>query len=381
MAWEKVKAWYAKIPYALKIAILVALLAKLAVFSLGYVAAYSTVITQGYSTDPSGIILNMFAHWDGPHYLYLAQYGYTNQGDPANFIVFFPLYPLLVRLITFNFDYVNLSGLIVSNVASIVAVIYLFKLAKLDYTDSVAKKAVLFLCVFPTAYFISAPFTEGLFLALVIASLYYARNANWPVAGVLAFLSALTRIGGLVLMPALIVEYFHQKGWKFKAPDLKLLYSVLPALGFLVYLGINYQVTGSFFTFMTIQREHFYETLNPLSGLIGALNWPSHSTFPDSITIGYAQVIFASLGLVMVIAALKLKLRPSYQVYMLLTWMITVSTSFWISVPRYVLTMFPLFLVLALASTKKPVTLAIVAVSCVGLVFFTWVFGTGAWAF
>ena len=381
MAWEKVKAWYNRIPYSLKIAILVALVAKLAIYIVGYAAAYSTALGQGYSTEPSGLFLNMFNHWDGPHYLYLAQYGYTNQGDPANFIVFFPFYSLLVRLITFNFNYVALSGLIVSNVASIIAVIYLFKLAKLDYSDSIAKKAVLFLCVFPTAYFMSAPFTEAVFIALVIASLYYARNANWAAAGFLGCLSALTRIGGLVLLPALMVEYFHQRGWKFKAPDRKILFLFLPAVGFLVYLGINYVVMGDFFSFMTIQRVHFYETLDPISGLIGAWNWPSHSVYPDSVTIGYAQIIFAAFGLVMVTAALKLKLRASYQVYMLLTWMLTVSTSFWISVPRYVLAMFPMFFVLALVSTKKPVTFAILAVSGVGLFFFTWLFGTGAWAF
>jgi Gpi18-like mannosyltransferase len=381
LVWEKINAWYNRVPYSLKIALVVALVAKIAIYIIGYTAAYSTALTHGYSTEPTGLFLNMFDHWDGPHYLYLAQYGYTNQGDPANFIVFFPLYPLLVRLLTVDFNFVNLSGLIVSNVASIVAVIYLFKLVKLDYTDSVAKKAVLFLCVFPTAYFMSAPFTEALFLVLVIASLYYARNANWALAGFLGCLSALTRIGGLVLVPALLVEYFHQRGWKFKASDYKILFSLLPAVGFMVYLGINYVVMGDFLSFLTVQREHFHETFGPINGLKGAWNWPSYNVYPDSITIGYAEIIFAAFGLAMVLAALKLKLRPSYQVYMLFTWAVTVSTSFWISVPRYVLAMFPLFIVLALVSSKKPVMFAILAAFGVGLFFFTWLFGTGAWAF
>jgi Gpi18-like mannosyltransferase len=357
------------------------IIAKVAVYLIGYAAAYSTAITQGYSTDPAGLFLNMFNHWDGPHYLYLAQYGYTNQGDPANFIVFFPFYPLLVRLVTFNFDYVSLSGMMVSNVASFVAVVYLFKLTKLDYNDSIAKKAVLFLCIFPTAYFLSAPFTEAVFVTLVIASLYYARQSNWALAGILGCLSALTRIGGLVMLPALLVEYYHQKGWNFKALDRKIVFLFLPVAGFLIYLGINYVVMGDFFSFFTIQREHFYETFNPISGFIGAVNWPSHSVFSDNITIGYAQVIFAFFGFIMVGAAWKLKLRPSYQVYMLLIWMVTVATSFWISVPRYVLAMFPMFLVLAFASNRKSVLIGVTAVSCVGLFFFTWIFGTGAWAF
>jgi Gpi18-like mannosyltransferase len=378
---QKITALYAKIPYSLKIAILIVLIAKLAVFILGYASAYSTASSLGYSTEPLWLFMNQFAKWDSPHYMYLAQYGYVNSGDPANFIVFFPLYPFLVRLITFDFAYVNLSGLIVSNVSSIFAFVYLFKLVKLDFSDSVAKKAVLYLCVFPTAYFLSAVFTESLFLALVVASLYYAHSGRWGLAGFLGFLAALSRIAGLILLPVLLVEYLYQKKWKIQSSDLKLFWAGLPALGFVVYLVINFVVTGGFFTFMEIERVHWYQTLDPLGGLAGALSWPVSHSFPDGLTIGYAQVAFAFLGLLMVLLAYRFKLRPSYQVYMLFTWLLAVSTGFWISIPRYVLVMFPMFIVLALLSTKKSVTIAIVAVSSVALVFFTWLFATGAWAF
>jgi Gpi18-like mannosyltransferase len=381
LTWQKIQAWYAKIPYSLKVAVLVALVAKLAVFVLGYATVYVSAVTTGSSTQPLGLLMGMFAIWDAPHYMYIAQHWYTNQGDAANFIVFFPLYPLLVRLITFDFSYVNLSGLAVSNVASIVAVIYLFKLAKLDYSDSVAKKAVLFLCVFPTAYFLSAPYTEGLFLALVIASLYYARNARWALASFLGFLASLTRIAGLILLPALLVEYFHQKNWKLKTTDLRLLWLSLPAVGFLIYLGINFQVTGSFFTFLQVESSHWSQSIQPLTGLSSALSWSRNSSYPFNLTIGYAEIIFAVFGYLMIGLAYRMKLRPSYQVYMLLTWMLAVSTGFWISIPRYVLSMFPLFFALGLLSTRKTVNVAILAVSCAGLFFFTWLFASGAWAF
>jgi Gpi18-like mannosyltransferase len=382
---QKIKDWYKKIPYALKIAILIAIIAKLAVFSIGYAGAYSTALVKGDSTNPLQLLMSQFAKWDGLHYLYIAQNGYTNQGDAANFIVFFPLYPFLVRLITFDFAYVNLSGLIISNISSLIAVIYLFKLAKLDYNDNLAKKAVLFLSVFPTAYFLSAVFTEGLFIATVIASLYYARNGKWAFAGILSLLASLTRIAGLLLLPVLIVEYFNQKKWKIKATDPKITWTSLPAIGFLTYLLINYQVTGNPFTFIEIQRTHWFETLNPIDGLLGAAGWSTNGTYPDSLTIGYAQIIFATLGLTMVIAgfiaAYKHKLRPSYAVYMLLIWMLAVSTSFWISIPRYVLSMFPMFMLLALLSHKKTSTITLTVLSFAALAFFTYLFATGKWAF
>jgi Gpi18-like mannosyltransferase len=325
--------------------------------------------------------MNQFSKWDSPHYMFIAENGYVNEGDPANFIVFFPLYPLLVRLITFDFAYINLSGLIVSNAFSVIAVVYLFKLARLDYSDSVAKKAVLYLSVFPTAYFLSAVLTESLFLALVIASLHYARNAKWPLAGFLGLFASLTRIAGLLILPVLVVEYFHQKEWKIKAANLKLFWTSLPVSGFLAYLIINYQVTGGFFTFMEIERVHWYQTLDPVGGLSGALGWLVSNEFPRNLTLGYAQVIFAVFGLLMVLAGYKAKLRPSYQVYLLLTWMLSVSTGFWISVPRYVLTMFPMFTILALYSQKRVVTTIAVAISSAALGYFTWLFASGIWAF
>jgi Gpi18-like mannosyltransferase len=378
---HKIEDLYAKIPYSFKIALLITLTAKLMIFVFGYAVAYNTAAGNGASLDPIQLLMNQFAKWDSPHYTYLAQFGYTNVGDPANFIVFFPLYPFLVRLITINFAYVNLSGLIISNVSSTIAVIYLAKLVKLDYSDSVAKKTVLFLSVFPTAYFLSAVFTEGLFLGLVVASLYYARSGKMALAGFIGMLASLTRIAGLILLPALAVEYFHQKGWKIKALDLRFLWIILPALGFLVYLIINFQVTGNFFAFLEIERVHWFQTINPLNGLAGAVYFPSHSSFPDSITIGYSQVIFALFGLIMIVVGYKLKLRASYQVYMFCSWGLAVSTGFWISVPRYVLMMFPMFIALALISKKKAVTTAIVTVSLTGLFFFTWLFASGAWAF
>ena len=382
---QKIKDWYQKIPYALKIAILIAIIAKLAVFSIGYAGAYSTAPANGDSTNPLQLLTNQFAKWDGSHYVYLAQNGYTNQGDAANFIVFFPLYPFLIRLITFDFAYVNLSGLIISNTSSLIAVIYLFKLAKLDYNDNIAVRAVLFFSVFPTAYFLSAVFTESLFLTTVIASLYYARNGKWVFAGILGLLASLTRIAGLLLLPTLIMEYFNQKKWRIKATDPKIAWTCLPAIGFLIYLLINYQVTGNPFTFIEIQRTHWFETLNPIDGLLGAAGWSINGTYPDSLTIGYAQLIFAALGLTMVIAgfiaAYKHKLRLSYALYILLIWMLAVSTSFWISIPRYMLSMFPMFMLLALLSRKKISTITLIVPSFAALAFFTYLFAAGEWAF
>ena len=156
-----IKALIKKTPRSVKFAVLIVILAKILVLTIGYAVAY---INSG-PAPPLTILMSMFYHWDAPHYVAIAKNGYVNTGDAANFIVFFPLYPVLIRLFTFDFNYINLSALIISNVCSLIAFFYLYKIAKLEFNDSVALKAVLLLSVFPTAYFLSVPYTEGLFFA------------------------------------------------------------------------------------------------------------------------------------------------------------------------------------------------------------------------
>lgn len=386
----KVAALFEKIPHSLKIALIIVLLAKLLVFFVGYATTYlnTTIYLHENPGSPLTIVMNEFTRWDAPHYLDIAKNWYVSNpnADAYNFIVFFPLYPILIRLTTFYFDYAALSALIVSNVCSIIAFIYLGKLTKLDFSDSIAQKAVLFLSIFPTAYFLSAPYTEGLFFALVIASLYYSRLAKWPIAGILSLFAALTRMAGLLMLPTLLIEYLYQKGWRPRKIDPhqidpQILWTGLSPVGFLIYLGINVQVTGNAFTFLKIEADHWFNTLDPIQGFKQAVGWTTSAAFPDFLTIGLLPIVFAVFGLVMVIVAYACKLRPSYVVYMLFTWMLAVSTSWWISVPRYVMAMFPMLILFGLFGRRKSVTIVVTIGSAALMCFFTMLFALHLWAF
>jgi Gpi18-like mannosyltransferase len=322
----------------------------------------------------------LFNHWDAPHYQSLAQNGYVNVGDEANFVVFFPLYPLLIRAFTFNFAFINISATIAANLCSIVAFFYLYKLAKMEFSEGTALKAVLFLSVFPTAYVLTAPYTEGLFFATVIASFYYARKESWALAGMLGFLASLTRIQGLLMFPVLLVEYYHQRGWKPKNTNWKALFTLPPLGGFLIYLSINWLVAGNPLTFVEIQNTHFTEHFNPWEGLNNAYNWALTAKFTDNLTIGAIPIAAAIFGLLMIGFAIWKKLRPSYIVYMFLSWGVACSVSWWISVPRYVMAMFPMFMLLGTYSNRKAVNAVLVAFSLAWLCFYTVIFALGWWA-
>jgi hypothetical protein len=248
-----------------------------------------------------------------------------------------------------------LSALLISNVSSIIAAIYLFKLTKLDFNTNIAKRAVLYLCIFPTAFFLSAIYPEGLFLALTIGSFYYARTDRWPLAGGLSLFAALTRIGGLVLFPTLVIEYLHKKQWSIRKIDLNILWTSLALIGFLIYLNINNQVTGNPFEFTVIERTNWNQILNPLLGLQDAWQRSVAGSFPQNV-YGSVQIIFAVAGLLAVIACFLLRFRLSYKIYMMLTWLLCISTSWWNSIPRYLLAMFPMFILLGFSEHGKKIT-------------------------
>jgi hypothetical protein len=367
------------IPYSVKLALLIFIAAKLLVFTIGYIVTY---LNNG-PAPPLSIMLGMFNRWDAPHYVDIAKNWYVSDPnlDAYNLIVFFPLYPILIHLFTVNLNYINLSALIISNASSLIAFLYLYRLTKLEFNEGVAVKAILFLSIFPTAYFLSAPYTEGLFFALVIASFYYARLGKWQFAGLLSLFAALTRIAGLILLPVLIVEYFHHKGWKPRKIDINILWIFLSLLGFFIYLNINSQVTGSPFTFMTIEATHWSNRLDPWGGLTGAYGWATGATYPDNVTIGIAPIAFAVFGLLMIGVSFWKRLRPAYIVYMFLSWGLAVSTSWWISVPRYVMAIFPMFILFGLLARRKAFTITGVLVSGGLLCYFTAVFVLGWWAF
>jgi hypothetical protein len=358
-------------------AVLAVVSGKLLVLSIGYSV---TSLSMG-SSAPLGILNQMFLHWDATHYLNIAINGYASTGKDADLIVFFPLYPWLIKSISLDLAYTNIKALIITNIASIIASLYLYKLARLEFNEKIAVMAVVFFSFFPVAYFLSVPYTEGLFLALAIACFYYARVGKWRLAGGLAFLAALTRLSGLLLLPMLLVEYFNQVGWKPLRIRAKVCLSFFPVAGFLVYLGLNTAITGAPFTFVNAEATNWYITFDPQLGFDNSMFWIDHKLFPENITVGYAPIIFVVFGAVMTGIALWKRLRPAYVVYMILTLGLATSTSLWVSAPRYLLAMFPMFFVLALLTKRKTINGAILTVSILYLCFFTALFALGMWAF
>ena len=319
----------------------------------------------------------LWNRWDASHYLTLAENGYTATGDGRFSIVFYPLYPWLVRAVAFVCRSYFGAALLVSGAASICAGLLLRRLVELDYPAKVARLAVWFLFIFPTAYFLHIGYTESLFLALVLGCVLAARMQFWAVAGVLGALACLTRVNGLLLVPTLLVEAWLQYrvtrriNWRW-------LWIAAIGLGFAAYLLLNYRVTGDPFAFSKIMEEHWYKKITP--PWVGIHDvWLRIPSF--NLTEGLHEFIFIVFSFLCTVWC-WIKLRPSYAVWMTLNWLLITSTTFVVSVPRYCLTLFPIFIILARLAAERPLAGRIMtAISLLLLALFAMKFAHGTWAF
>ncbi|MDT7778287.1 MAG: hypothetical protein QOC99_799 [Acidobacteriota bacterium] len=326
--------------------------------------------------------LSIWNRWDAPHYLDIARMGYVSEGVEARWIVFYPLYPWLVRAATSVLRDELLGAFFVSALASLAAGLLLYRLARLDEQDAVARASVFFMFVFPTSYFLHIGYTESLFLALALGAFLSARAGRWWVVGLLGCMAALTRVNGLLLIPALAFEALDEyrrtgRRWRWEW-----LWVVGALVGFGVYLFINWHVFGDPRAFLNMQGEFWYKRLTwPWVGIGEA--WKSIWTREpsDAQMVGWQEFFFELLGLALTVWS-WLRLRTSYAVWMTCNWLLWTSTKFVLSVPRYTLVMFPAYFLFARSADSRPVLKAIITIwSLLFLALFAARFVQGFWAF
>jgi hypothetical protein len=337
----------------------------------------AAVLSIGVLFDQTGTWQTLWNRWDATHYLRLAEKGYTARGDGRFSIVFYPLYPWLVRSVALVCRNYFGAALVVSGVASVFAGLLFRRLVALDQPPKMARLAVWFLFIFPTAYFLHIGYSESLFLALVLGCLLAARTQFWALAGVLGALACLTRVNGLLLVPTLLVEAWLQYRVTRRI-DWRWLWIAAAGLGFAGYLLLNYRVTGDPFAFTAIMEKQWYKKLAP--PWLGIRDvWLRIPHF--NLTEGLLEFVFIVFSFVCT-AWCWWRLRPTYAVWMTLNWLLINSTTYVVSVPRYCLTFFPIFILLARVAAKRPLAGQIIsAISLLLLALFAMKFAHGTWAF
>ncbi len=302
-----------------------------------------------YIFDP----LFPWANFDGIHYLNIARDGYTNQAR------FFPLFPLVLKITS---NSILASSILVSMIFFLSLWIFK-KLIELDFSREISQKSIAYLLIFPTSFFFVCIYSEGLFLLLTVLAFYFARKKKWLLSVIFAALLMTTRFVGIAILPALLYEYFTSEEslratirGGFSHYKKLALFFIAP-LGLVAYSVFNYFKWHNFLNFVAAQGE-----LGNNRSVSSIVLFPQTifryinilSTVPVSLDWGVALLELSAFLFVafLLYFAWKKKIRTSYQIFAFVNFGIIISTGTFSGLPRYILTLFPLFIVLALIKNR-----------------------------
>jgi|CXWL01.1.fsa_nt_gi hypothetical protein len=302
---------------------------------------------------------SLFFAWDAHHYLFLAEHGYTTEGDEANFIVFFPFYPILIRLFSF-FGYLE-SALFISTICSIVGHAYfILYLRELGFDRFKIWRVVILLFSSPVAVYFTIAYTESLFLAESALFMYFLQRKQFGLAVLCGFLASMTKMIGILFIVPYVLTCLSIRPFSL---DLKNLIKGLGITGgFGVYLAINYSLYKNPFYYLKIQEEHWYKvSVNPfnryMAEMRGLNDWLTtvwnffHGTWTGnpSMLLDSPALLFMPF-IVMIYLALQFR-SPNKMPIAMTVWSfaqvcVFASQSFLMSTARYISMILPVYVMI-----------------------------------
>lgn len=285
-------------------------------------------------------LLAPWQRFDANWYVAIAERGY---GSIPGDVHFPPLYPVLIRLVSVFIGDNIVAGMLISNLATLAMLAVLYRIVS-EYSDaSVAARTIVFLLIFPTAFFFFSAYTESLFLLVALFGLWSMQKQNWLWAGFWSFCAILIRLQGIALFAPLLYAL-----WTTRPVDKKparLLSLALPGGAMAVYLLIR-AVGGdsaiiptsepNLFARLVPPWENYFYALQTLTlghfTIADVLNWAVTTIFVALLVIGWRKLptvfnLYAAASLVVLTMRL-------------------VETQPLNSMSRYALTLFPIFILL-----------------------------------
>ncbi|MEK6977867.1 MAG: hypothetical protein AABX40_05630 [Candidatus Hydrothermarchaeota archaeon] len=320
------------------------------------------------------LFLTVWANWDGGWYLPIVTEGYSGA-----YFSFFPLYPLMTGAVNYVIGNPVLSGMIVSNASFLISLIFLNKFITEEFGRSIASKAILYLSIFPTALFFNSVYSESTYLMFLILGFYYAKRGNWLYSGIFGFFCSLTRLAGVSLSIPVLYLYVKKRdrGSNFVSKDL--LYISLIPLGLVTYLLYQYIATGNPLQFIDIYKNRGYLVSLPYVSIKNAVGLVLIGTKPVQTKVYLTlELLFTAFFFFMLILALK-HLEFSYPLLMITQILFPLSSSSLEGMKRFILVIFPMYIILAKIGQNKNYDLIITLSSLGMLVLYTVLFVNWYW--
>ena len=402
---ERIMAWRRPLGAApVMLSARMLLTTRLPVLVVGYAATLVIGLPPGTGHISEDPLRDLPSRWDATWYMDIARDGYRydprlGSGEQQP-IVFFPLYPVLMRTLaafttpdrgaTTTYDQyteirrVHLAwcGLLISLIAFACALVVVYRWAELHGGADVAAGTVVLLSTYPFAVYFSAPYTESVFLLVGITACYAFEKGRLPLAGAAGMLAGLTRPNGVMLslvlgILALAPLRRRERGW-LRRTGIGLLAAAMPAVGLLLYCSYIYRLTGNPFAWVEAQTAWGRD--------VGATSthyawiW---QTIADEGVLSYiraapteaVQVVAVVFSLALVWPVWR-RVGPAYAVFILANLLPPLIKGGVLSLGRFTATLFPLFLALALLVPAERRTNWIIVFAIgqglIAAVFFTW---------
>jgi len=314
--------------------------------------------------------LSGLTRWDATAYVDIARNGYAGQ-DPSNG-AYSPLYPLLIaiggRLLGGSPDAFVIAGALIANAALLVALVLLERFARSFVDAGAARRAVMYVLVFPSTVFLSAPYAESLFLALAIASALDAERGLWMRSGVLAALAAFTRPFGAIAAIPLAFELWRARAAITAGTWLALAFAPLAFFAWSAYLA---SLSGDPLQVLHVYRSWGSSPRSPLQAFADLFD-PAIYGFPW-IVLGLI-VLFVAL----VIASWRI-VGPAYGALGTALVLVVTSSGSLTSSMRYELAIYPAFITLAALLRSTALNVAWTAASAILALVLTAMYALWLW--
>lgn len=285
---------------------------------------------------------NLFSRWDSSYYANIAVSGYPNLIIPR--WAFFPFYPILMGIfgrvlaiipeipLTLG---VYLAGFAISNLAFLGSVYSLYKLSDLVLGKAkLAFDSAFFLAIYPAGIFLSATYSESLFLLLTLSSLYYWYSGGVAKSAASGFLAALTRPMGIFLAVPYLYEALANP---VRRRVLSTYFPIVGALlGYFVFAAYSQLMTGTPFANFAAEREFWVVSANPST----IMSLAQKELLQHPIIIPFlALSIIAVAASVLAAKSRGERALGLYATCLLISYLVTQIISF----PRYSITLLPAY--------------------------------------
>lgn len=302
---------------------------------------------KDYQAFPNHYFLDGFFRWDSGWYARIAERGYYIEGQQSN-VVFFPLYPYLSRFLGFLLGDHFLAGFVISNVATLFALFYVYRIGRMFFADEEAERTLVLLLLFPGSLFFAAYYSEGLFLLCAAASVYYFLSDKYLLAGIAGFFAMLTRSTGLLLFVVFVGYLVWEIARRRRRWSPAQLWLLLIPLGIAVFMLILHIQVGDAWAFARYQegwgRSTSLALLTPFAELMTV-----DPSFPrDAQNMQRLVDVLCAFGLLAVGVFMALsRMHPVLWVFVLGSALMPLATGKVMSMMRFAGVSFPAFFYLA----------------------------------